>query len=58
METTSANFKELIDPTILQRGRGYYDGGHVVDLEEIQDGYWQALVEGTETYQRCVSEAA
>ena len=50
MEITLANFKQLIDPTILQRGRSYYDNDHVVDLEEIQAGYWQAIVEGTEAY--------
>jgi uncharacterized Zn finger protein len=50
MEITLANFEQVIDPTVLQRGRDYYDGGHIVDLEEIEAGYWQAVVEGTETY--------
>ncbi len=51
MEITLANFKEMLDPTILQRGRRYYDGGHVVDLEERAADQWQATVAGTKPYQ-------
>lgn len=57
MELTLANFEQLIDPAILQRGRDYCDGGHVVDLEEIEAGCWQALVEGTETYRVSITIA-
>lgn len=50
MFLTLANFKQQIDSAILQRGRQYHFGGHVVELEEVDDGVWSALVEGTDPY--------
>lgn len=50
MPITLNNFKNQIEPTILQRGRQYFNQHFVIDLEEIEDGRWQTQVEGTEIY--------
>lgn len=47
---TFDNFGDVIDHQILERGRDYYKSGHVTDLEEVEDGAWQAVVAGTEDY--------
>ena len=43
---TLGDFEQVIDPTILQRGRSYYADGDLVSLEEVEEGRWQAEVEG------------
>jgi uncharacterized Zn finger protein len=45
------NFEDVIDPVILERGRNYYLACRVADLEELEEGSWVALVEGSETYE-------
>lgn len=42
------NLETSVDRTILQRGQGYT--AFVLDLEETEPEFWQAYVEGTETY--------
>jgi uncharacterized Zn finger protein len=39
----------------LQRGRDYYADGRVIDLEEIDTGYWLVTVQGTDTYYAAIS---
>lgn len=48
---TLKNFDRQTDPTILGRGRDYYNSGAVVSLDEPEKDTWQAEVEGTETYE-------
>ncbi len=57
MDLTLANFEQIIEPTILQRGRDYYAGGRIIDLEEFDTGYWLATVEGTITYKVAITIA-
>jgi uncharacterized Zn finger protein len=45
------NFQQQINPTILQRGKVYYDDGLVDLLDQDEEGVWQAEVEGSEVYQ-------
>ncbi len=47
---TLQNFENLVDRTILTRGRHYFNQGAVLGLEEIDDGCWQAEVEGNDDY--------
>lgn len=56
MRLTFENFIKVIDPEILSRGKSYYTTGHVHDLQEVEDGLWEAEVIGTESYQVEVSE--
>lgn len=51
MQISINDLESLIDPTILQRGKDYFRRGLVADLEEVDEGIWSALVEGTETYE-------
>ena len=44
------NFEKLIDPTILQRGKSYFNDGSIIYIEEIADRLWDAEVEGSEDY--------
>jgi uncharacterized Zn finger protein len=44
------NFQNQISPTILQRGKAYFDDGAVGMPEEEEDGLWSAEVEGSEVY--------
>jgi len=50
MNFTLNNFKSHVDSTILQRGREYYQSGQVIDLEEVGDGMWSAVVSGSDNY--------
>ncbi|HLD71891.1 hypothetical protein A3A67_03995 [Candidatus Peribacteria bacterium RIFCSPLOWO2_01_FULL_51_18] len=52
---TLATFDDELNETIVKRGQRYFKGGHVRDLEEIDDGRWRALVEGTEVYETTVT---
>lgn len=47
---TLAKFEKQINDTVLKRGKNYYEQGMVVELEETGDCFWQAEVEGTESY--------
>ncbi|GLU51128.1 SWIM zinc finger family protein [Dyadobacter frigoris] len=44
------NFHQQISPIILQRGKDYYNEGAVINLEEEENGLWNADVEGSEVY--------
>lgn len=57
MELTLANFKQILYPTILQRGRAYHAAGRVVDLERVDAGFWLAIVRGTSSYRVEVSSS-
>jgi len=48
MELTS--FENHIGNTILQRGKAYYEDGHVESFEEVKNGAWIATVIGSEDY--------
>ncbi len=50
MSLLLTNFKQVIPQNILTRGRDYYRGGHVVDLNLEEEGLWSAQVAGTDTY--------
>ncbi len=50
MKISLSNFKSKIDSVIVERGEGYFYQGLVRELEEIDEGQWLALVEGTEDY--------
>lgn len=51
MTLTLTNFEQTIPPTILRRGRDYFDARQVTALEEVDAGLWQAVVQGTDVYQ-------
>lgn len=40
-----------MDPVILARGQAYVDQGHVVSIDEQEDGTYYAEVEGSELYE-------
>ncbi|UJH90584.1 hypothetical protein LZ575_17620 [Antarcticibacterium sp. 1MA-6-2] len=41
-------FEQVIDRTILKRGFNYYNDGNVLDIEEIAEGEYEAIVMGSE----------
>lgn len=43
-------FEQHISEAILKRGLSYYENGYVVELEEITDGVYEAIVSGSEDY--------
>ena len=45
------NFESEINPTIMMRGKNYFNEGLVEDLEETHAGLWKATIEGTEIYE-------
>ncbi|MBP1994130.1 SWIM zinc finger family protein [Paenibacillus eucommiae] len=45
------NLRKYVDPVILDRGRDYLKGGHVLSIEEIEDLVYRAEVEGSEIYE-------
>jgi hypothetical protein len=47
---TLNNIEKWIDEVIVSRGEEYFDMGAVIELEEIDRGRWNALVEGTDDY--------
>lgn len=51
MKITLKNFEEVINPTVVERGRDYFQRGQIRELEELEKGRWVAIVEGTEDYQ-------
>lgn len=44
------DFENEIDPKILSRGKAYFSGGAVLDLEETENLCYEATVEGTDDY--------
>lgn len=44
------SFENHIGNTILQRGKAYYEDGHVESFEEVENGAWIATVIGSEDY--------
>jgi uncharacterized Zn finger protein len=47
MKITLSNFESVIEHAVLKRGKEYWRRGYVQDLEEIEDGTWTALIQGT-----------
>ncbi len=45
------NFETKINPTIMARGVNYFNNALVEDLEELDTGFWQAMVEGSYLYE-------
>jgi uncharacterized Zn finger protein len=45
------NLSKYLDPVILDRGREYLLGGHVLSIEDIGDLAYRAEVEGSELYE-------
>src|SRR5258708_7433800 len=58
MSLRFANFKQIIPPHILTRGREYYRAGHVTDLSLEDESIWSGQVIGTETYEVQIEQAA
>lgn len=51
MSLTLTNFKQQIDPKILERGRAYWHSGNIVDIWCDEDELrWEAEVEGSYQY--------
>lgn len=50
MTLTLKNFKQVIAPAILERGRRYAQGRNIIDLELVDEGEWLAQVMGSEAY--------
>ena len=44
-------FEIEIERKILDRGYGYYENDNVIDVENLGDGEFSAIVEGTENYE-------
>ena len=45
------SLNRFIDPVILDRGRDYVCGGHVLSIEETSDLVYRAEVEGSKLYE-------
>ena len=45
-----SDFEEYFSPRILERGKNYYQNHHVISLESIGNGSYEAEVAGSETY--------
>lgn len=52
---TLSSFDRDMNETIVKRGKDYFRKDHVRDLEEIDDGVWRALVEGSEVYDTTIT---
>ena len=50
MNVPLAELEQYIEKPILKRGRAYFDEGLVRQCEEISQGFYEAVVEGTEDY--------
>lgn len=44
------DFEEYFSPRILERGKEYYRNHHVITLDCIEEGYYEAEVEGSQIY--------
>ena len=47
---TIGNFEENIDTRILERGFEIYKNDQILSIEEIDEGYWEAMVRGGADY--------
>ena len=45
-----SDFEEYFSPRILERGKEYYQNHHVITLDRIEEGYYEAEVEGSQIY--------
>lgn len=52
---TLVNFENIVPYKILMRGEAYYESGAVSELEEISPGEWEAVVDGTDSYNAGIS---
>ena len=52
------NFEQLIDTRILERGFEYYENDLILSIEQIENGYWEAIVKGSEDYEVMVRVTA
>lgn len=50
-EMNLPNFESHINPTILSRGKNYFNSGAVSSIENTENGTWEATVEGNESYE-------
>lgn len=50
MQIPLHSFEQTIDETILKRGLQYFKNGYVQEPEEIGNGEFEAIVEGSENY--------
>jgi len=44
------NFETQLSETIVKRGKEYYENGAVTSIEQAGKGYWEAEIQGSETY--------
>lgn len=59
MNLTFGNFKQIISPQILSRGRDYLRQGQILDLSfDEEEMLWEAQVEGTELYDVRIEQTA
>lgn len=47
---TLNHFESIVPDKILMRGEAYYESGAVSELEEVSPGEWEAVVDGTDSY--------
>ncbi len=50
MNIPLAEFEQIINDTILQRGLAYYKNGYVTEITELSPGEYEAIVLGRNTY--------
>ena len=48
---TIQNFDKFVDETLVKQGKEAFEKGQVSSLEELEDGFWVATVEGATTYE-------
>lgn len=47
---TILDFEQNIDTRLLERGLQYYQEGNILTTEQIDQGFWEAIVTGSEDY--------
>lgn len=52
---TLSNFEQIIDSRILERGFEYFKNDHILSIEQIDKGIWEAIVSGSENYEVAVN---
>ena len=50
MEIPLTEFEQYIDDKIVHRGLAYFKNNNISEVEEINDGEYQAVVEGSNDY--------
>jgi len=50
MEIPLTEFEQYIDDKIVHRGLAYFKNNNISEVEEINDGEFQAVVEGSNDY--------